>query len=250
MIGTLQCAVCTDAAVPGDTRCDRHPGRYRPRRLYRLDKAARAYVGKAPMEEDPLVSESERRLGAPREIDPAVALLEELHRSAGHVAWLRERVEELEESELVWGKVMQTTEEREVTGHVEGDDGGKLGSYKLEREEHRAQINAWWDLYTRERKHLSAVSVSALKAGVEERRVRMYERSIDMLETIFTGAMGDLGIDANDPRVRRVLATRIRQAIEAGSAGVVDGGVAAEPTAGALARGAVVDGAGAPDRWT
>jgi hypothetical protein len=45
-----------------------------------------------------------RTLGLPVDVDPGKALLDEIHWTAGHVAWLREKVQELEAEELVWGK--------------------------------------------------------------------------------------------------------------------------------------------------
>lgn len=45
-----------------------------------------------------------RTLGLPNDIDRGKALLDEIHWTAGHVAWLREKVHELEDDELVWGK--------------------------------------------------------------------------------------------------------------------------------------------------
>jgi hypothetical protein len=42
--------------------------------------------------------------GLPVEIDPGTALLEEVSRSAGHVRWLRDVVQELDADALVWGE--------------------------------------------------------------------------------------------------------------------------------------------------
>src|SRR5438445_284324 len=41
--------------------------------------------------------------GLPREVDPSQALLEEVHRTAGHVAWLAAKVAQLDEADLFWG---------------------------------------------------------------------------------------------------------------------------------------------------
>lgn len=144
--------------------------------------------------------------GAPIDKDPGMALLEEVHRSAGHVAWLEEKVRGLEESELVWGTVMMVQEERV---------GGQGGDYTLTRKENRATINTWWDLYRREREHLSKVSLAALKAGIEERRVRIAERGVDALELALTAALTDLGIDAADERVRAIVGRRLSEAVAA-----------------------------------
>lgn len=145
-------------------------------------------------------------LGAPREIDPGMALLEEIHRSAGHVAWLEQKCRDLEESELVWGQIMEV--------HEEKDGGGPTGNYTLTRTENRAFINGWWQLYERERKHLVTVSAGALKAGIEERRVRLAERGIDALEQALNATLVDLGLDPNSSRVREVMGARLREAFE------------------------------------
>lgn len=144
------------------------------------------------------------KLGAPRDVDPGVALLEEVQRSAGHVAWLEEKVRGLEESELVWGQVMAAHERR---------TGGPGGNYDLDREENRATINAWWELYERERRHLAAVASAALRAGVEERRVRLAERGYDVIEAALVSIIADLGHDPHDARVREIVGRRLRESI-------------------------------------
>lgn len=105
-------------------------------------------------------------LGLPVDVSPTEALLEEVRWTAGHVQWLRDRVQELEERSdlesdeahsLVWG----TTKVK--TG---GDDHGTT---------QEAAPSIWYVLYERERKHLVTVCAAALKAGVEERRVRLAE---------------------------------------------------------------------------
>lgn len=146
------------------------------------------------------------RFGAPIEKDPGMALLEEVHRAAGHVAWLEEKVRGLEESELVWGTVMVAQEER---------SGGQGGDYALVRTENRSTINTWWELYRKEREHLSKVALAALKAGIEERRVRIAERGVDALELALTAALTDLGIDASDERVRAIVGRRLSEAVAA-----------------------------------
>lgn len=143
-------------------------------------------------------------LGAPRDVDPGVALLEEVHRAAGHVAWLSVKVRELEESEMVWGQVMAVHESRR---------GGPGGDFELQREENRAAINVWWELYERERRHLANTAAAALKAGVEERRVRIAERAHDVLESAINRILQDLGHNPGDADVRHIVGTRLRDAI-------------------------------------
>lgn len=95
--------------------------------------------------------------GLPVEVDPQAALLAELHRTAGAVAWLDSIVQGLERDDVTWGKT------REKTG---GDDHGTT---------HEAGVNVWVQLWQSERKHLAAVARECLKSGIEERRVQLAE---------------------------------------------------------------------------
>ncbi len=107
------------------------------------------------------------RLGRPVEINPAEALVQEVQWTAGHVEFLRGRVEQLfgeDPSKLVWGEV-------KIVDKGSGKDPG-------------------WELYERERDRLVAVSVAALKAGVEERRLHLAQQQgnqvAEALKAIFT----------------------------------------------------------------
>lgn len=154
-------------------------------------------------------AEAEMNLGAPRVVDPGVAILEEIHRSAGHVAWLEAKCRELEASELVWSQVMEFREEGTVPG---GRGGGS--TIDVMRTEHRATINIWWQMYERERQHLVRCSAAAIRAGIEERRVRLAERGMDALEAAISAAMQELGHDPHDTRVRAIIGKHIAGALE------------------------------------
>lgn len=102
--------------------------------------------------------------GLPREVDPGQALLEEVHRTAGHVAWLAMRVRDLEESELVWG----------VVEEVDRPAGEKsLGGVETKS---KAVPHAYVTLYQQERDRLARVAKAAIDAGVSERVVAVYEQ--------------------------------------------------------------------------
>jgi hypothetical protein len=68
--------------------------------------------------------------GLPREVDPHVALLEEVHRAAGHVAWLSDVVGGLDKNQVVHG----------ITRTVQHPDGTRTV-------EARATVNVWVRLY-------------------------------------------------------------------------------------------------------
>jgi len=118
--------------------------------------------------------------GLSREVDPHSALLEELHRTAGHVAWLGSRVAELQESDMA---------------HPVG--GGQGGWPSIEP-------HIWIKLYQEERRHLASVAKDCVKVGIEERRVHLAERQGEMIAQVLRGVLADLGV-ADDPNVPAIV---------------------------------------------
>lgn len=117
------------------------------------------------------------------------ALLDEVQWTAGHVAWLRDRVREIEEGELTAGDgggehplVWGTT--RRKTG---GEDWG---------ETQEAAPNVWLRLYQTERTHLVKVCSEAIKAGIEERRVRLAEQQGALVAQVIRSILADLDLTA------------------------------------------------------
>lgn len=149
-------APCKAYAMQGGTVCRVHGG---TAQQVRQRAAARAAEEKA---ERAVVT-----YGLPREIDPAAALLEEVHRTAGHVAWLAAKIRELDDDDLTWG-VTQETEKTATL--VPGTDTKSA-----------ARPSVWLELYHRERKHLVRVSKAAMDAGISERLVRLAEQQGTML---------------------------------------------------------------------
>lgn len=95
------------------------------------------------------------------DVSPTDALLEEVHRTAGHVRWLGDQVKELERAALAWGR-----------SKLEIIDASEYPGVNVTE---TAAVNVWVDLYQRERKHLVDVCKAAIAAGIEERRVRLAE---------------------------------------------------------------------------
>ena len=118
--------------------------------------------------------------GLSREIDPHTALLEELHRTAGHVAWLGMRVAALEEEKM--------------SAPVGGGQGGFPS----------IEPHVWIRLYQEERRHLASVAKDCVKVGIEERRVHLAERQGEMIAEVLRGVLADLGV-ADDARVPAVV---------------------------------------------
>lgn len=96
--------------------------------------------------------------GSPVDTNPVEALLDEVRRTAGHVAFLGDRIANWPNDQL-------------------GEDGGLTPA-----------LDGWVKLYQSERKHLVDVSRAALSAGINERLVQLAEhqgtRLADAVEAI------------------------------------------------------------------
>lgn len=140
--------------------------------------------------------------GAPREVDPAVWLLEEVARTAGIVDWLAGRIRELAPDALVQGV-------REIRSKIgPAIDGAERA--ELERVTTVAQVpSVWLDLYLRERKHLVAVCRDTLAAGVQERQVRIAEETGMLLVSVLRGVLDELGL-SDRPDVGEIVGRHLR----------------------------------------
>jgi hypothetical protein len=125
-----------------------------------------------------VAAEAVANYGLPREIEPHAALLEELHRTAGVVAWLGDVVGELDTPE---GK-------------------GPL----IEKTVFGEQASVWVKLHRDERKHFLDVAKTCVAAGIEERRVRIAEEQGRLLAAAVTGILEDLGV-ADNPGVPAIV---------------------------------------------
>ena len=142
--------------------------------------------------------------GLPREVAPDVALLEEVHRTAGHVAWLAEVVGQLEREEVTWGLA-------EETDAPPGENGGGGVTTK-----HKASVNVWVKLYQDERRHLAAVCRDALAAGIAERQVRLAEQQGALLAGAVSRILDALGLSPAQRELVSVVVPRELRAISGG----------------------------------
>lgn len=157
----------------GQKRCARHGGK-----SPQAQKAAAARIAEAEAKDT--MEKAIVTLGLPQDIDPAKALLDEISRTYGTVLWLQGKVRELEPDQLVWGE-------------VEKQQGiGPQGPVDTTTE--KAEFNAWYQLYLGERKHLVAVTTAALKAGIEERRVRLAEQQGDLVAQAIRSILNALNL--------------------------------------------------------
>lgn len=131
--------------------------------------------------------------GLPREVDPHDALLEELHRTAGHVAWL--------------GQIISA-------GRLDAADSPtrKGRTVKLDQQVFGAgdQPSVWVAMYQEERKHLAAVAKTCISVGIEERRVRVAEQYADQIAAFGRALAQALGHDPTAPATREAFRASLR----------------------------------------
>ena len=160
--------------MDGGTRCRMHGG---------ASPQARAAAARRLSERE--AQKALETYGIPIVTNPEDALLDEVHRTAGHVAWLGAVVAELDQDGLAQRSMRS---------------GGR-------------EPSVWLRIYQVERKHLVSVAAAALKAGVEERRVQVVESQAAQLVAVIRALIGDqrLGITASLEVQQQV----IREAIAA-----------------------------------
>lgn len=142
---------CRARPIKGGTRCVRHGGaapQVQAKAAERVIEAnARGILGRI----DPT---------QPRE-NPVETLLNLIHGKTAEVSWLRGKVQALQDEDLVWGK----------TEHKEGV--GPEGPINLDV--FKSEQSIWWRLLREAENQLANWITMALKAGVDERRVRIVE---------------------------------------------------------------------------
>lgn len=131
---------CKRAAIPGGTTCAIHGGKA-PQVRAAARRRLEAQAALAAVDQ----------FGLPVEIDPQDALLEEVHRTAGHIAWC----------ELML-KV------------AEPDD-----------------VDRWHRIDLDERQHLARVAKAAIDAGLAERTVRLAEEQGRMVAAVIRAIFDD-----------------------------------------------------------
>jgi len=122
-------------------------------------------------------------LGLPREVDPATALLEEVWRSAGHVAWL--------------GRIIAGADH----------DDARLDGSALVAD---GQPSVWVRLYNDERDRLAKVSKMALDAGVAQALVDIAHTQSAQLIRYTDALLRELGHDPDAPEVREMVHAQLR----------------------------------------
>lgn len=177
---------CPNWAMIGQLVCHSHGGRAPQAKAKAIERVAEQRAIRAV-----------ETYGLPLDVSPGDALLAEVRYTAGHVAWLRERVQELEDNNLVWGRTEKV--KRNAT------------EFKGTDTTYGAVPNVWVELYMRERKHLVDVAKAAISAGIEERKVRLAEQQGQLVASVIRGILADLKLTPDQRElVGEVVPRRLR----------------------------------------
>lgn len=131
--------------------------------------------GKTPGQNRAAQVEQARRdvvlFAARRDVHPAEALLELVQWKAGEVDYWRLRVRELDEKRLTWGKTRRK---------VGGEDRGTT---------FEARPNVAYVMLRDAERDLASYAAAALKAGVDERRVRLAESQGALIVSVVAASL-------------------------------------------------------------
>lgn len=134
-----------------------------------------------------LAERAARTYGVAREVNPVQAMVELLHDSAGHVAWLRDIVQESEPDALVWGKADEVNRE---SGEFPGVD-----------TKYAAAPSVWLAQYDRERRFLLDVSRDLARLGIEWDAREAIRKQGAALAAVVRATVRRLGLDPTSPDV-------------------------------------------------
>jgi hypothetical protein len=147
---------------------------------------------------------SQGTYGDPLDVDPGIELLNEVKRTAGHVAWLRNKIEYADPEALAsnYWTYKRSTESSISRTELEHDPEAQKRQY----------IGVWMELYQRERMHLVRACQIAIQCGIEDRKVRIVERQAEHIGRVIYGLLEDVGLDPTQPDVRTKAAKWLMQA--------------------------------------
>ena len=154
-------------------------------------------------------------LGIPILTDPGEALIREVWECAGNIAFYRAQVQQLPTEPEPDAYIPGTVEGEVVTaGHwVRGDPGVYGRTYHVSGlPTGEAKPHVWVVLYNQERDRMRAVCESALKANVEERRVRLAEADATMILGAQVQALVAMGMGDRLDEFRRAFSTALQPA--------------------------------------
>lgn len=143
-------------------------------------------------------------MGAPLPIDPHDAILQAIHITAGEVRYCSDRIAELDGALVP----VETVKTRPLS-HGKDGESEKHTVEEITRTTD-VRLHAWIDARKDAMNRMVAYSAAALKAGVEERQVRVAEQyGAEIAEAMRAFALA-VGLDPAEERVRRALRSTLR----------------------------------------
>ena len=177
---------CRRAPLRGATRCGLHGGLTPQSKAAAEKRLARAEAVRAVAQ-----------LGLPVDVSPDAALLAEVQRCAGLVAYYQARVEEiaaLGAEGLVWGHTRM-----KLGGEAAGDT-------------YEARPSVWLQLFSVERDRLVKDAAAAIKAGIQERQVKLAESQGVLVAAVLKRILVRLNLtDAQAALIPTVVPEELRQ---------------------------------------
>ncbi|MFW0773549.1 hypothetical protein ACLRGI_10310 [Paenarthrobacter nitroguajacolicus] len=131
-------------------------------------------------------------LGEPVDIDPGEALLKLVSWKYGEVLWLRAQVQELPASDLTWGRAQ--------TDVGIGQEG------PIDKTTEKAAPSVWWALLRQAEDQLADYAARALRAGVDERRVKIAEHQGSLVHSVIMAIFNRLALTPEQWNLARVAA--------------------------------------------
>lgn len=125
------------------------------------------------------------------EADFITAFETEFRRTVARIRYFDEKLAELREEELIWGK----TKEEDIDA----------AEYPGVNRTFEAKANMYHQLQWEERQHLVKMTKVYMAAKVDERRLQIMEREVLALDKAITTILGRLGHNPKDPEVRSVI---------------------------------------------
>lgn len=145
-------------------------------------------------------------MGNPITIDPHSAVLQEVHRTAGHVEWLRQVI-----------AAMGMNADDPMSAYTEEATGiaaKGIGKALTQMSEAGMSPSVWMQLYQEERKHLIRAAKMAVDMGCAERTVAIAEQQGQMIAVVLRKVLNNPAIGLNNKQ-RAALPSIVRQELMA-----------------------------------
>lgn len=198
---------CELYPMHGQSVCQIHGGKGRNRKAAQRQWEKDRVESKAKTQ----LERSVRTLGLPVTTTPQQALLDELYRSAGAVAWLEAEVGKLQAEDLTWGTASE--EKRTGVGEMETE-------VDLTTTVKQAKPSVLYEMYTRERTHLVYVAKVAIQCGIAERQIKLAEEQGRAIADAIRAVLEAPGLELTTVQltVARTEAARVLRSLSIGGA--------------------------------